>query len=68
MDIRGNKLTTLPRAIVNIRGSSKLWISDNPYDCNCDTLWMKDWLIDAENVQDKYNAICATGKMKGEII
>ena len=63
VDIRGNKLKSLPRAITNMKSSTKLWISDNPYDCNCDTLWMKDWLIDNKNVQDKYNVVCSTGKL-----
>ena len=63
VDIRGNKLKTLPRGIKSMNGSSQLWISDNPYECNCDTLWMKDWLIDSKNVKDKYNVICSTGKI-----
>ena len=67
VDIRGNKLKTLPRAITSLNASTKLWISDNPYECNCDTLWMKDWLIDTKNVQDKYNVVCSTGKMKGKL-
>ena len=33
VDIRGNKLKTLPRAITSMNGSIKLWISDNPYEC-----------------------------------
>ena len=68
VDIRGNKLKSLPLAITSMNGSTKLWISDNPYECNCDTLWMKDWLIENKNVQDKYNVVCSTGKMKGEVI
>ena len=67
VDIRGNKLKTLPRAITSMIGSTKLWISDNPYECSCDTLWMKDWLIDTKNVQDKYNVVCSTGKMKSKL-
>ena len=63
VDIRDNKLKTLPRAITSMNGSIKLWISDNPYECSCDTLWMKDWLIDNGNVQDKYNVVCSTGKL-----
>ena len=68
VDIRGNKLKFLPRAITDMKSSTKLWISDNPYDCSCDTLWMKDSLINNKNVQDKYNVVCSTGKMKGEVI
>ena len=67
VDIRGNKLKTLPRAITSMNGSTKLWISDNPYECNCDTLWMKDWLIDNKNVQDKYSVVCSTGNLKAKL-
>ena len=67
LDIRGNKLKTLPRTIANINDSSKLWISDNPFECNCDMIWMKDWLIDARNVMDKKNITCSSGKIKDTI-
>ena len=66
LDIRENKLKTLPRTIADMNNSSKLWISDNPYECNCDMIWMKDWLIDAKNVMDKKNVTCSSGKIKGE--
>ena len=67
LDIRGNKLKTLPGTIANINDSSKLWISDNPFECNCDMIWMKDWLIDARNVMDKKNITCSSGKIKDTI-
>ena len=65
--IRGNKLKTLPKSITNENNIPKLWISDNPYECDCDMLWIKDWLIDAENVVDKENVTCSGSKVKGEI-
>ena len=64
-DIRKNQLKTLPRTIRNVNESSKFWISDNPYECNCDMIWMKDWLVDTNNIQDKDNVTCSAGKMKG---
>ena len=67
LDIRGNKIQTLPRTIANINGSSELWISGNPYECNCDMIWMKDWLVDSKNVMDKINVKCSSNKIKGKI-
>ena len=65
LDIRKNQLKTLPRTISNVNGSSKFWISDNPYECNCDMTWMKNWLMDTINIQDKDDVICSSGKMNG---
>ena len=67
LNIKKNRLKTLPRTTANVNGTSVLMISDNPYECNCDMLWMKDWLIDSPDVQDKDNVICSTGKMKGKV-
>ena len=67
LNIRNNKLKTLPRTTATVNGTSVLMISDNPYECNCDIIWMKDWLIDSPDVQDKDNVICSTGKMKGKV-
>ena len=54
------------RVIPRQNKTSKLWISDNPYECNCDMLWMKDWLMDNENVMDKKNVTCSGSKVKGK--
>ena len=66
LDIRGNNLKTLPKSITKANKTNKLWISDNPYECNCDMIWMKDWLTDNENVIDKKNVTCSGSKVKGE--
>ena len=67
LDVRKNKLKILPKLITKAIKTSKLWISDNPYECNCDMLWMKNWLVDTRNVIDKINVTCFGGKVKGEI-
>ena len=67
LDIRGNNLKNLPQIIKNVPAENKLWISGNPYECNCDTLWMKDWLMDTRNVMDKDNVTCSKNKVKGKI-
>ena len=66
LDIRGNNLTELPDTIKKANNITILWISDNPYECNCDMIWMKDWLTDNENVMDMENVTCSGSKEKGE--
>ena len=68
LDIRNNKLKSLPKTITQGNKTSQLWISDNPYECNCDMLWMKDWLIDTRIVMDKKNVTCSGKTVKGQII
>ena len=65
LDIRRNNLRDLPQTIKMINGINELYISENPYQCNCDTLWMKDWLTNASYVTDRDNVTCSNGKLKG---
>ena len=67
LDIRGNNLKNLPQIVKNVAAENKLWISANPYECNCDILWMKDWLTDNENVMDNKNVTCSGSNVKGEL-
>ena len=67
LDIRGNNLKEIPETVAKSNKTNKLWISDNPYECNCDMLWMKDWLIDTENVVDKNDVKCFGSKGKGKM-
>ena len=66
-DIRKNQLKTLPKSVTKSNITNKLWISDNPYECNCDMIWMKDWLTNTENVMDKKDVTCSGSTMKGEV-
>ena len=43
LDISRNNLTEIPQIITKASNISKLWISENPFECNCDMMWMKDW-------------------------
>ena len=67
LDISNNSLKVLSETITASANYTKLWISGNPYDCGCDVMWMKDWLVEATHVMDKENFTCNTGVMKGEI-
>ena len=68
LDITGNNLKEIPKIISKENITNKLWISNNPYECNCDMLWMKDWLIDTENVVDKNKVKCSRSKEKGKVV
>ena len=67
-DIRRNKLKTLPKTITKVPKGNNLWISDNPYECHCDMIWMKDWLLNTQSVMDKENVTCSGGKVKGKVL
>ena len=67
LDITKNNLKSLPRAIERATNVTELWISQNPYECNCDMIWMRDWLTGATTVMDKANVRCASGKLIGMI-
>ena len=66
LNIAKNSLKQLPEEIAKATNDTELWIGNNPYDCNCGMMWMKDWLLGAPKVMDKKNVKCATGKMKGK--
>ena len=67
LDIRRNSLTKIPQTITKGNNVSELWISDNPYECNCNVVWMKDWLIDNKQVKEQENVTCSGSKLKGKI-
>ena len=66
LNLANNVLEILPRAITK-SNSTRLWISNNTYDCNCDMMWVRDWLVKATNVMDKKEVVCRKGKMIGNM-
>lgn len=46
LDLRGNRLKTLPYEDVleQIPGIAEILLEDNPWDCTCDLLSLKEWL------------------------
>ena len=63
--LKNNDLKILPRSIIEANNETKLWLSNNSYDCNCDMMWMRDWLVKATNVMDKEEIVCSKGKVIG---
>ena len=63
LDISSNNLTTLPTIFQNISSLKSLKISENPLECNCESMWMKDWLNSSGIIEDFEKITCT---MTGE--
>ena len=68
LNLVNNNLEILPRSIMEANNDTGIWLSNNSYDCNCDMMWMRDWLVKATNVMDKEGIVCTKGKMIGDCI
>ena len=64
-DVSNNNLTNISSIIRDMGDDSEIRISNNPFERNCDMLWMKDWLIEAKHLTDKENIVCSNGEFKG---
>ncbi len=64
--LSNNNLKHVSQLIQKVGKKVKLWLGNNPFECNCDMMWMRDWLQNATNVQDKNNITCRPGKWKGK--
>ena len=71
LDLRENKLKTIPQRIAQLRNFQKIWLSGNPIHCDCKMTWMIGWLnnfttVTGEHVIVDYeNVKCSSGKMIG---
>lgn len=66
LKLSANKITRLSDTFSSSVSNTKLWLSNNPFECSCNTLWMRDWLQNAPNVMDKENITCGSGKWTGK--
>ena len=68
-----NRLSSIPQEIQKIK-NIKLWLGGNPFQCNCDMLWMISWLANStlpsgeHLVPDYRNVTCDNGIYKGKEI
>ncbi len=61
-----NTLQEVP-TVLQANKETQIWLSNNPFLCNCDMMWMRDWLQNVTNVMDKLNITCGEGKWNGEV-
>ncbi len=70
VDLFGNEITHLPKA--TMQGNfERIWLSGNRFECNCDMLWMANWLANTMSpsgghlISDYNKVLCHNGKNKG---
>ena len=68
LDISHNNLTTLPRNIQNISSITNLQLTGNSFQCNCENIWMKDWLNNSDTIDDSTNITCIMPGSSGKEI
>ena len=56
LDISNNNLKTIPRNFKNVN-ILKLSLSGNRFQCTCNNMWMKNWLIESRNMIQEYNTV-----------
>ncbi|WAR28519.1 TOLL-like protein [Mya arenaria] len=60
LDIRSNQLRYLPESIKNVR-IEVVYLSNNDFQCDCHSLWMKQWIITNRNaIKDWSQLYCNT--------
>ncbi len=73
IDLQDNRLQQVPKSISNI-GTVRWNLCGNPWFCECDMLWMADWLanstmLSGEHVVIDYDDVtCYHGKQIGQAI
>ncbi len=70
IDLSRNKLTFLSRNIMQGH-FERIWLSGNEFECNCDMLWMADWLDNSASpfgghlIGDYDKVLCNNNKYVG---
>ena len=71
INLTKNMLASIPSKIQNLHHLDKLWLSGNPFKCDCSMVWMIGWLNNFTTstgkhiVQDYQDIRCHTGTAVG---
>ena len=72
LNLENNAITTLPETITKVTSIKTFKLSRNPYQCNCDMLWMQKWIYKLSTspelnfIPDYKNITCASELMFGK--
>ncbi len=66
LNLTNNKIRNIPKEIHHLDKIEEIYLSGNPFDCDCDMTWMITWLNNVSSVVKDYKQItCGHGKYKG---
>ena len=73
LNLANNSITSLPSELSNISSLQSVRLSGNKYICDCEMIWMIQWLsrqtANGERiVKDYQNVVCHSGKLVGKQI
>ncbi len=74
LDLSENRLQYLPQNMQEAKHLTKIWLTGNPFVCDCTMLWMIDWIANftlpstEHVVQNYHNITCTNGVMAGQPI
>ena len=65
--ITNNMVEELPKSIKTLEHLELVEISGNPFRCDCDTIWMTEWILKSFSiVQNPYSVLCVSGQGRGK--
>lgn len=65
--LNNNQLTTLPSEVqhVNMSALKEIHLYNNPWRCDCNTLWMQDWIWDlGDAVINRDSILCSSSDIR----
>ena len=71
LNLARNKMISISKAMKNLTHMEKIWLSGNPFHCDCEMTWMIGWLnnfttYSKEHIIVDYKHLkCHSGKLKG---
>ena len=57
LDLSYNELNAIPKNVKSVKFSQKLSLSGNRFQCKCDNMWMRNWLIDRRQIVADFNEV-----------
>ncbi len=71
INMTNNKIQKISKEIQHLLQVEEIWLSGNPFNCDCEMTWMITWLNSLRNnsrqgpVRDYRELICGEGRFKG---